>query len=321
MISSGTVSSDLNNLQSVFDKYNSIINELSSVWSGPSYDNLISCADDFSSSYLSTIKGEMEAFLSACDLYNQYLTAKKNLSNSEDNYKEAVRANDSSAINKYNNDISQYQNEVNDLKSHITSYLETASSTKLDYSNFSDIVHNTYSSSYLENGKNFWQPQGNGDNCGITALMVAVNTILGENVYTDNVGEWNDLDCATETMGWTSGDNMAKRWIHSHGLDDKIEVTGVENIHSREELQEHLRNGEVVVASSSGKVFKLADGSTVDRNHYITFYAIDEEGNCYANDSARSDSSNYSGIKYTPEDLDRFYGKGCTNGSVTLQAV
>ena len=198
MISGGTVSSDLNSLQSAFDKYNSTINGLSSIWSGPSYDNLISCAEDFSSSYLSTIKGEMEAFSSACDLYNQYLTDKKNLSNSKDNYNEAVRVNDSSAIQKYNNDISLYQSEVNDLKSQITSCLETASSTKLDYSNFSDIVHNTYSSSHLENGKNFWQPQGNGDNCGITALMVAVNTILGENVYTDNVGEYG------KTLGFFS---------------------------------------------------------------------------------------------------------------------
>ena len=324
MVIGDTVRADLNSVQSSFDKYNSLITDLSSSWSGPSFENLSSCAEDFSSSYFDVIKTEMEALASACDLYVDYSTAKKNLKTAEDGYNSAIAKNDSVAASKYNDDISKYDKEVTNLSNQIVSYLDTASSTKLEHSNFSDIVHNISSLnsySYLENGKNYWQAQGNSDNCGITALMVAVNTILGDNVYTDNVGEWKNLGSYTETMGWSSGNNMAKRWIDSHGLSNKIEVTGVQNIHNKEELQEHLRNGEVVVASSSGNVFKLADGSTVSRNHYITFYAIDDEGNCYANDSARSDSSNYSGIKYTPDDLDRFYGKGCFNGSVTLHAV
>ena len=40
------------------------------------------------------------------------------------------------------------------------------------------------------NGKDYWQHQGNDDNCAITSLLVAVNMLLGENRYTNNVSEW-----------------------------------------------------------------------------------------------------------------------------------
>ena len=330
MVSGGTVSSDLSSIQSAFDNYSSTITGLSSVWSGPSYDNFISCTEDFSSSYLSTIRGEMEAFATACDLYVKYTTAKGNYATTKGNYEEAVEKNDTPSISKFKSEMASYEKEMEELEVQITSLLKQASSTKLESSGFSDSTSSTIStnytnaSSHLEDGKNYWQPQNNGENCGITSLMVATNILLNKNEYTDNVGEWKKLGGSTETIGWSSGKDMAKRWISSHDLDDKIEVTGVQNIHNTKDLQDHLRKGEVVVASSSGKVFKRVDGSTVNLNHYITFYAIDDEGNCYANDSAGGDSSNNSGIKYTPEDLARFYGEDGShhnNGSITLRAI
>ena len=73
----------------------------------------------------------------------------------------------------------------------------------------------------------------------------------------------------------------------------------------------------MVVASSRGQVFKRTDGSYANLNHYIYFYGTDGT-NCYANDPANSNSDLLSGIEYTPDDLDAFFGSG-VNGSITMK--
>ena len=169
-------------------------------------------------------------------------------------------------------------------------------------------------------GEKYFQFQRNKYNCGMTAFLMAVNMMIGKNKYTDNVGEWEKVGGNTTTIGWDN-DTIAQNWINNNGLSDQIKVTGIECIHSKEDLYNHLDKGEVVVASSSGQVFKRKDGSLVSADHYICFYK-NEDGVCYANDSRwdSDDADNHTAIPYTPEDLDRFYSMGA-HGSVTLAKV
>ena len=169
----------------------------------------------------------------------------------------------------------------------------------------------------FDNGADFHQTQQSGENCGITSLMVAVNMLLGENRFTDNVGEWNSLGSYTEAIGWTGGGDQAQHWIESKGIQDQVEVTSVESVHNTQDLMAHLEAGEVVVASASGAVFKRNDGSKVSLNHYICFY-LGTDGNVYANDSSAG-ADQAGSVYYSAGDLDAFFSAG-SNGSITVRA-
>ena len=132
MVSSGVVSGDLNSLTSALSKYSSEMSGLSSVWKGTSHDNLLSRSEEFVSEYNSVLSGQMNAFASACDLYQQYVTCKKNIEITRNNYNMAVNSNDSSNVYSFGNQLASYQSKLSELKSQIDSYLSTASSTKLE---------------------------------------------------------------------------------------------------------------------------------------------------------------------------------------------
>ena len=79
MVSGGTVTNDLNSIKSFIDKYGSVIDGLSGNWQGQSYDNLNSKAGEFSSEYGGKLSEQMNAFATACDLYQEYLQCKNAL--------------------------------------------------------------------------------------------------------------------------------------------------------------------------------------------------------------------------------------------------
>ncbi|MBP5678783.1 MAG: C40 family peptidase [Bacilli bacterium] len=132
MVSGGQVRSDSGNLASYSSNYDSTVSGLSGSWQGSSYDSFHSKAEQFTSEFLSAIKGQMESFATACDLYEQYKTCKQNVSISQGNYNQAVSNNDTAAASKYSADVSRYQNELASLKSQIESNLASASGTKLE---------------------------------------------------------------------------------------------------------------------------------------------------------------------------------------------
>ena len=131
MVSSGTVLGNLNTLKSIGSNYSSEIEGLSGAWEGSSHDNLVTQSESFISEYISAIASQMNAFANACDLYEQYKTAKENTEISESNYQKAVAQNDTSSASQFSADITRYQNEANQLKSQIEAQLSAASSTKL----------------------------------------------------------------------------------------------------------------------------------------------------------------------------------------------
>ena len=134
MVSSDTVGGALNELSSSLKSYCSYIDALASSWQGDSYLNLTSRANEFVSQFSSVISGEMEAFASACNLYQQYVNAKNNYNISVNNYNAAVANNDTSRLASFQSDINRFSNEINQLKQNIETCLSTASSTKLDAS-------------------------------------------------------------------------------------------------------------------------------------------------------------------------------------------
>ena len=131
MVSGSVITEDLNSLLSSLKSYSSEITNLNSGWQGLSHDNIISQAENFVSEYQGTISGEMNAFAQACNLYEEYKLAKKNLVIAEENYNTAIANNDSKAINDYSELINTYKEKIDTLTTDINSNLQTASATTL----------------------------------------------------------------------------------------------------------------------------------------------------------------------------------------------
>ena len=146
------------------------------------------------------------------------------------------------------------------------------------------LLDNTHS-----DGANFHQVQGVGNNCGATSFIVAVNTLLHENRYIDNVAVWQGPGFngdSTTDMAW-KGSN----WLLANGLFDLITIETVPgDIHTADQMREWLEQGYVIVCSSGpGSVWQRADGTSspglFPDGHWVVFYRY-EDGVFYANDSS-----------------------------------
>ena len=147
------------------------------------------------------------------------------------------------------------------------------------------LLDNTHS-----DGANFHQVQGVGNNCGATSFIVAVNTILHENRYPDNVGVWSSSSFnsdSTADIAW-KGSN----WLIANGLSEQISIETVPgDIHNVQDMRAWLEEGYVLVISSgSGSTWQRADGTqaaagSFPDGHYVVFYRY-EDGVYYANDSS-----------------------------------
>ena len=323
MVSGGTVTGDLGNVESGFSSYSSATSSLGSNWQGPSYDNFIGQVEDFVGEFKATISGEMSAFADACEAYEQYIQAYNNQKTAEGNVAEAIRVKDASAQSTWEGKVTEYKTAKEGFAEQIKASLTAASSSKLDATSLSGgsiggSASPNSAAAGAANGQQYWQVQQNGENCGMTAFMVAVNTALGDNKYTNNAEEWANYGSYSEAIGF-SGCDQAQTWVNDHGLSDKIKVTGVQNVNTKEELYNHLNKGEVVVSSSGGaNIFKRNNGSyDYYDGHYITFYKT-SNGNVYANDSSVGDPALASGVEYTPEDLDNWFAAPGNHGSITV---
>lgn len=132
MVASSQVNSDSDSLSSILSEYDSKISSLSSSWMGASYNNLQTKANEFLSYYSSAINSQMTSFSMACDLYEKYLVAKENLEISKNNYNIAVSSEDAASASMYSANISEFTEEMNNLKLQIDSNLQAVSSIKLD---------------------------------------------------------------------------------------------------------------------------------------------------------------------------------------------
>ena len=159
------------------------------------------------------------------------------------------------------------------------------------------LLDNTHS-----DGAQFHQTQGVGNNCGATSFIVAVNTILHENRYVDNVAVWSGPGFngdSTTDIAWKGA-----TWLIANGLYDLISIETVPgDIHTAQDMRAWLEEGYVIVASSGpGSTWQRADGSQAPAGsfpygHYVMFYCYDN-GVFYANDSSVS-AAQGAGCAYT----------------------
>lgn len=158
-------------------------------------------------------------------------------------------------------------------------------------------------------GDKFHQTQGNGVNCGATAFIVGVNTLLGENRFTDNVGVW-----ASKAFGRDSTISLVEKgnaWLRDNGLDGLIDFQYVKgDIHESADLRAELEKGNIVVISSgSGSEWQRVDAAESKKGlypggHWICFYGY-SEGIFYANDSAVS-AKRGAGCPYTEKQMQQW---------------
>ena len=146
MVSGGQVRSDSSSIATSCTNYSSAVDDLASNWKGSSYDSLHSQSQQVASEVMSIIKSEMEAFATACDLYEQYKSYKDQLKSAESNYNTAVSNNDTSAASTYSNQISECKNKMSSLKTQIESNLSTAKNGKIEAKSLSGVTTSTGSS-------------------------------------------------------------------------------------------------------------------------------------------------------------------------------
>lgn len=127
MVSSGTVTGDLGNIENAFNSYNSAISGVESTWKGPSADSFKSKANDFASSYLSTISSGMNAFAAACSAYESYKAAEANYNTALSN-----ASSDPEHASQYQADASKFKAEIDKYATEINNNLATAKGAVLE---------------------------------------------------------------------------------------------------------------------------------------------------------------------------------------------
>ena len=151
MENSVKVSSDLDNFNKIIEKYQNNIHNLSSVWQGPSYDNLINLCDSFVSEKTGIIEKQMNAFAKACDAYHNYETTKGNLNSANEYYQQATTESEKKARNS---EIEQFTKQLEEYKREINTNLEIASGEKIEKTSFNE---NNSTSSIINNSTSITQ--------------------------------------------------------------------------------------------------------------------------------------------------------------------
>lgn len=132
MVSGGQVRSDASSLSSYCSNFTSEVSGLGGTWQGSSFDSINSQCQQVVNEGLNTIKSEMEAFATACDLYIEYKNYKSQLSTAQANYNQAVANKDTASANSFSSQIQSYENKISSLKTQIESSLASASSGKVE---------------------------------------------------------------------------------------------------------------------------------------------------------------------------------------------
>lgn len=153
MVSSGNVNNDAGSITSALSKFDSAVNETAGTWKGNSHDNFSSKATSFSSEFSGALKNQMSSFASACDLYEQYKTAKSNYETAQSNYNTAVAADNKSDASNYSSQMNSYKNEMDSLKTQIESALSAVTSVKLEATPMNPSVSSTAKTDQSDSSK------------------------------------------------------------------------------------------------------------------------------------------------------------------------
>ena len=134
MVNSRQVESNVEELNSYLKNYHSLIDSLYSSWNGASYDNLKTNSVHFIEEFSSVITQQMNSFMEAVTLYENYINTKNNLTIAKNNYNTAAanRSSEGTAVfsrdaDNLNNTLKQLANRINECLSSISTKLEASS--------------------------------------------------------------------------------------------------------------------------------------------------------------------------------------------------
>jgi hypothetical protein len=287
MVSSGTVKGDESSLTSCFSKYTSTVGDLGSNWQGPSSESLQGKFNEFASSFSSTIQSEMDAFATACDLYEQYKSTKAEISNAE----AAVNNGTGSSA-----DVSSLRAKLSELKSQIESSLSKASSVKLDATAISAAASSGNASS---------------DAAATTTTAATSNVNWADDknfVYYNQGGGWNNykysngggsntmansgcgptsMAMVLSSMGYKINPNVAADWASSHNYHydgtsegyfrayaSSLGVNSKALGKSSDNIRNALSNNELVILHVGPGSLRFTSGG-----HYMVARAYDAKTN------------------------------------------
>lgn len=138
MVSSGDVIKQSDAFVDELGEYSTQISGLQGSWEGSSYNNFVAKAEEFATKYTKGIPNQFTSFAEACDLYKEYIDAKKKkeeYQKEEDaarsQYNQAKQDNSpkmvyySIQINKYNNLVDDMDKEMKRLKKEIEAKLRS----------------------------------------------------------------------------------------------------------------------------------------------------------------------------------------------------
>ncbi len=290
MVSGGKVSGDLSSIQSEFSSYSSATSGLSGSWSGPSFENFLSKTDDFISEFSSAIVGEMESFADACNLYEEYEQARKNLEICQGNISQAKAAEDSSGVSEWSAKASSYQDQINSLKPQIEAALVAASSTKLEASavNFSTsggaVTAATIDGNLILSSSGYVFPFAQGVNAPVTS-SVGFRNAPTAGASSNHKGTDIGVPIGTEIHSLSSGTVLHAgqaqgygQWVQIQQDDGKIVTYGHVSKYDFYNEGDRVNAGDVVALSgnegvSTGPHLHLqiedADGNVYDSEEYF----------------------------------------------------
>ena len=133
MVSESIISSDLSEIENIFSKYETNINDFKNdrIWQGASRDNAISKCEEFISTYKGPISNQMNDLSNAVSLFKRYKLAKEYKDTLTNNYNRAVAEENTELATKYKSEISYTEGEIKSLKSQIESKLNSIMGVKL----------------------------------------------------------------------------------------------------------------------------------------------------------------------------------------------
>lgn len=133
MVSEGIINSDLSEIETIFSKYETNINDFKNdrVWQGASRDNASSKCEEFISSYKGPISNQMNDLANAVSLFKRYKLAKEYKDTLMNNYNRAIAEENAELAAKYKSEISYTEGEIKSLKSQIESKLNSIMAVNL----------------------------------------------------------------------------------------------------------------------------------------------------------------------------------------------
>ena len=123
MVDVGTVTGDLDSVDSNLKNYGSLVNGLGEGWEGVSHDSFENQANAFVNEYSSKISSQMVSFCNAVAYYKEYETLKETIEIYEYNYNEAVKAKDEPNIKKYADECEKCKKRLEEVKAKIKAFL------------------------------------------------------------------------------------------------------------------------------------------------------------------------------------------------------